>query len=103
MSAFMRLLWRNWNSREVERQIILADLVEGAHNAALDDRPKAFNRICVDSPDDVMATAMVDHAMREPEAKAAIACVVVRAKQADLGRTVSRTNLPKFRERCSRS
>jgi hypothetical protein len=41
----------------VQRQVFLADLVEGAYNAALHERPKALNRICVNRADHVFALA----------------------------------------------
>ena len=44
----------------VERQIFLADLVEGADDAALDQRPEAFDGLSVDRADDVLAARMVN-------------------------------------------
>lgn len=42
----------------VERQIFAADFVEATDNAALEDAPKAFNRVRVDRADNVtLATA----------------------------------------------
>ena len=39
--------------RDVQRQIFLADLVEATDNSALEDAPKAFNRVRVNCADDV--------------------------------------------------
>src|ERR1051326_4598561 len=69
--------------RDIERQIFLADLVEGPDHAALDDRPEAFDRVGVDGADNVMAGAVVDHTMRKAEAEPPISGIVVRAEQAN--------------------
>src|SRR5229473_6731696 len=65
--------------RDVQRQIFLADLVEGADHAALDDRPEAFNGVGVDRADNVMPARMVNDAMRKSEVKPIVAFVIVRA------------------------
>jgi hypothetical protein len=49
--------------RNVQRHIFGADLVERADNAALEDRPEAFNRIGVHRADDVLLCAMVHGAV----------------------------------------
>ena len=43
--------------RNVQRQILGADIVEAADNAALADRPKAFNCVGVDCADNVLLVA----------------------------------------------
>lgn len=48
--------------RNVQRQILGADLMERADNTALEDRPEALNRIRVHSADNVLAAFMV-HAL----------------------------------------
>jgi hypothetical protein len=40
---------------DVERQIFAADLVTGADNVALPDRPKAFNRVGVNCANGIIA------------------------------------------------
>ena len=39
--------------RDIQRQVLGADFVERANDAALEDRPEAFNRVGVDRADDV--------------------------------------------------
>ena len=41
--------------RDIQRQVLGADLVEGADHAALEDRPETLNRVRVDRADDVRA------------------------------------------------
>jgi hypothetical protein len=49
---------------DVQRHIFLADLVIAADDAALEDRPEAFNRVGVDCADHVGAASVVDHGMQ---------------------------------------
>ena len=49
---------------DVERKIRFADLVERTHHAALDDRPEAFNRVCMDRASNIFVAAVVDDAER---------------------------------------
>jgi len=60
--------------------------VEAAHDAALDQRPKTFNRVGVNSADDVLTGPMVHGTMRIFAAKMVIDRIGVSAKQADLFR-----------------
>ena len=46
--------------RDVQRQIFGADLVIAADDAALEDRPEAFNRVGVDRADNVLPRAVID-------------------------------------------
>ena len=68
----------------------MADFMETSHDAALQDRPKAFNRVGVDRADDVlanmMAIAVVDKLAREAmlPAEPMIARKVIRAEQTNL-------------------
>src|SRR5216684_3230651 len=48
---------------QIERQILLAHLVIAAHDSALEQRPKAFNRVRVDDAVDVFARTVTDDAM----------------------------------------
>src|SRR5258708_36937120 len=46
--------------RDVQRQILLADLVERADDATLEDRPEAFNRVRVHRSDNVLIARVID-------------------------------------------
>src|SRR5271157_3892421 len=50
----------------VERQILRADVVERADDAALQQRPEAIDRACVDVPANVFAPAVVYALMDTP-------------------------------------
>jgi hypothetical protein len=45
--------------RDVQRHVFAADLVKAAYDPALEDRPEAFNRICVNRADDVLASGVM--------------------------------------------
>jgi hypothetical protein len=47
----------------IERHVLAADLVECADNAALEDRPKAFNRVRVNRTDNVFVCGVIDDFM----------------------------------------
>lgn len=71
--------------RNVKRQIFSPNFVECAHDAALDERPKAVDCLSVDRADNVFATTMPNVAMRElfePE----VGRVFVGREQINLGR-----------------
>src|SRR5580658_2890038 len=68
---------------DVERQILVADLVEIAHDAALDERPETLNRVRMNRADDVLAFGVVNSLVREPILQSVIAGIGVSAKQAD--------------------
>jgi hypothetical protein len=44
-------------------QVFFANVVEGADDPALDDRPRSLNRVRVNSSDDVLLCGMVDGGM----------------------------------------
>jgi hypothetical protein len=46
--------------RDIQRQILGTDLMECANNATFEDRPKAFNRVGVNSADHVLIAMMVN-------------------------------------------
>src|SRR3954454_2936079 len=71
---------------DVQREVLGADLVEGADNTAFEDRPKAFNGVGVDRADDVFAVSMANDAVRKISFKAAIADPFVGDQQANLFR-----------------
>ena len=64
MSAFIAVIIAELKFRDVQRQIFAADLVIAADDAALNDRPEAFNRVGVDRADDVLPDAVIDNAVR---------------------------------------
>lgn len=69
---------------DVQRHVLLADLVEGADNAALDDRPEALNRVRVNCADDVFALGVVDSGVRiTVHAETMITDPLVGAEQAN--------------------
>jgi hypothetical protein len=67
----------------VQRQIFVADLVEAAHNAALNERPEALDCVRMNRADDMLTLGMVNRLMREPILQSVIARIGVSAKQAD--------------------
>jgi hypothetical protein len=69
--------------RDIQRQILAAYLVITAHDAALNQRPKALNRIGMNCANDVLTSLMVHSAMRIFAAKMVVDLVSVGAKQAD--------------------
>ena len=46
--------------RDVQRHVFLADLVEGADKATLDDRPEALNRVRLNSTDNVFLSRVIN-------------------------------------------
>lgn len=71
---------------DVQRQIFTADLVIGTDHAALEDAPKAFNRVRMHGADNVVAAALADDPMRIGAIEEAIAGMFVGREQADLVR-----------------
>src|SRR6185437_10082276 len=71
---------------DVQRQILLADLMECADDAALDDRPEAFNRVGVDCTNDVFAFRMLDDLVRVQLLDVVIANPFIGHEKADLAR-----------------
>ena len=49
---------------DIQRQIFAADFVVTANNAALQDRPKAFDCIGVNCADDMLTDAVIDNTVR---------------------------------------
>jgi hypothetical protein len=60
--------------------------VEIAHNAALDERPKAFNRVRMNRANDTLAFAVVNSFVWETMLQSVISGKGVGAKQTDFGR-----------------
>ena len=46
--------------RNVQRQILIADFVERADNAALKDRPETFNRVGMNRTNNVLAAMVIN-------------------------------------------
>src|SRR6185437_7590862 len=59
------------------------NLVIGADNAALEDAPKAFNRVGVDGTHDIIARTVANNFMRIGAVQEAIAGVFIGREQAD--------------------
>src|SRR5271165_2093161 len=70
---------------KIERKIFSADLMEAAHDAALQDRPEALDCVRVDSADNVLPLAVVNEFVWETTVEAAVVMIVICANQADFG------------------
>lgn len=68
----------------VQRHVFGADLVEASDDAALEDRPEAFNRVRVDSADNVLAVAVLHGEVREVVPEIPISAALIACEQADL-------------------
>jgi hypothetical protein len=86
--------------RNVQRQVLMADLVEAAHDAALQERPKAVNGLGVNRAVDVLLFGMADDAMREGLAQLAIAGMLIGREQADFFGELRERNRRVFRYPC---
>src|SRR5712692_2323551 len=51
--------------RDVQGQVLAADLVIAAHDPALNEGPEAFDCLSVNRANDVIAIALADHFVRE--------------------------------------
>ena len=71
---------------DVQREILAADLVERAHDAALQERPETLNCVCMDRTDNVASGAVTDSGVREFLPELAIGRIVVGTKQTYFGR-----------------
>jgi len=70
--------------RNVQHHVFLADLVEGADYAALDDGPEAFNGLSMDRANYIFFFRVVNNGMRERLSKMLIADPLISADQAYL-------------------
>ena len=70
--------------RDVERQVLAADLVEAAHDAALQERPEAVNALRVHDAINVLLLGVLDEGMVERLAKVTIAGVLISGNERDL-------------------
>jgi hypothetical protein len=71
---------------DVQRQVFMTNLMEVAHNAALDKGPEPFDCVRMNRSDDVLPLAVVNRFMRETAFQSIIAVIGVSAKQANAGR-----------------
>src|SRR5579863_2949757 len=71
---------------DVKRQILGANLVERADDTALENAPKAFNRLGVNGTDNVLTLGMVNGRVREFYAELIITSPLIGAEQANLVR-----------------
>lgn len=69
---------------DVERQVFFADLMIGADDTALNQRPKAINCLSVHRTDHVFASGMINRLMRIFLAEVLVANPLIAAQQADL-------------------
>src|SRR5712691_7555458 len=65
----------------VRRQILLADFMERAHNAALDDRPEALDGVRVNCASNVLVAAVVNDAERIFATKRPVPFAFIGAQQ----------------------
>lgn len=70
--------------RDVQRHILGTDLVEGAHDAALENAPKAFNRVGVNRADDVTLCG-VHHGLPIVFFQIIVNLVFIGCEDADIG------------------
>jgi hypothetical protein len=68
---------------DVQGHVLLADLMEGPDDAALEDRPEAFNGLSVNRADDVFARGVLDDLVGIELFDVPVAGPFVGAKQAD--------------------
>jgi hypothetical protein len=71
---------------DVERQILVGYLMEGADHAALHERPETFDGLSVDGADNVLADCMVNRRVGIFGVEFIVASPLIGAKQADLRR-----------------
>ncbi len=69
---------------DVQRHVFGADLMIGADNTALHQRPKTLNCVGVDRADNVLVFAVVNHFMRERSRQIDVAGPSIRSQQANL-------------------
>jgi len=70
--------------RDVQRHILGGHLVERADHAALEDRPKTFNRVGMDRADNVLVRFVVNHLVRVLAQIVAVSRPGVGRQQTDL-------------------
>ena len=69
---------------QIQRQIILAHLVVTAHNSALEQAPKAFNRVRMSRANNVLMMAVIDRFVDETvSAKMAVSEILISRHERD--------------------
>jgi hypothetical protein len=71
---------------DIEREIFLADLVKASHDAALDERPEAFDGLSMNCADDILTARMVNRGERIFTSEFAISRPLIGAEQANFVR-----------------
>lgn len=69
---------------DVQRQVLFADLVESAHDATFQQRPKTIDGLSVNRADDVFVESVPNEGVRKIFAEVPIAASVIGRQQADL-------------------
>lgn len=69
---------------DIQRQIFAADLVEAAHDAALQQRPEAINRLRVNDTINILFLGMADEGMREVFFEMPVAGMLISDEQANI-------------------
>jgi hypothetical protein len=72
--------------RNVKMQVLFADIVECADDAAFDDAPETFNRIRVNGTNNVLPLRMIDSDVRIGLSEAVVTNPLIGAEQANLVR-----------------
>jgi hypothetical protein len=70
----------------IERHIFAAHFVERADHAALENRPEAFDGLCVNCSNDILASRMVNSRVWVIPVERIVAWILIGAKQADFMR-----------------
>ena len=86
MSSVLPVVVAELELRDIEREIFRADLVEGADNATLNERPEALDGFGVNRTNDVLADGVINDSVRVFLIKPVITDPLVGAEQANLGR-----------------
>jgi hypothetical protein len=72
--------------RDVQRQVLGADLMECADHAALEDRPESLNRVGMDRADNVLIAVVVNRSVRIVLIQSCVSRPRIGRKQANLVR-----------------
>src|SRR6516162_6209366 len=72
--------------RDIQRHVFGAHFMERAHDATLEDRPEALDRLRVDHTDDVLAFGMVNGRVRIFLVEFPVSFPLIGAEQANLVR-----------------
>lgn len=69
--------------RQVQRQVVFADLMEGAHHATLQQAPEGFDVVRMNVPAHVFFLGMIHDLVREGPSKALIPAMFIRRHERD--------------------